>query len=222
MVVFRSLAVSLLAAAVAFAGFVPGADAGHSYELSVWFTWDTAELDVLIQDVDDPLVGAAIQDSIAAWQTGIAQLAPSWLANNLVFRVYDPSTDPVPPAGFEPHDVEIYVVPQGFMAVNGGAVTPIDHCYAFAPLAHEVIFGPNALYRVALHEFGHCLGLDHVFEHGSEYDPPFDPMGGGRDVRACPSNLDIDVMERAFGGLFGQPSGGTVTMSSGSYFQSSC
>lgn len=71
-------------------------------------------------------------------------------------------------------------------------------------------------HRATSHEFGHCLGLDHVFNHGVEYSPAKDIMGNGISPGgACPSNLNVEVLERVFNNV-----GGSVTKSSGSYVRS--
>jgi hypothetical protein len=185
------------------------AEAGHQYQQAVWFNWPSTQLDVLVVSGDDPLIGKAIEDAIEAWEVGIPQYAPSL---GLDLRVYWPGKDVAPPPGFQ---ADIVVAPQGFFAVLppfGGALgTP--RCYAFAPM----MAGWGTLYSVTSHEFGHCLGLDHVYNHGVEYSPSFDIMGSGTGGKACPSNLNVAVLEKVFAGTTG-----TVTMSASAYDQSTC
>lgn len=192
----------------------PPAAANHQYDQPVWFNWDRTQIDVLVISPNDPLIGSAIQAAFDAWDTGIAQLAPA-LHSQLDLRYYWPGKDAAPPLDF---DADIVVAPQGFMAVWSGLLDDLGQpqCVAFAPM----MAGWGTLYSVTSHEFGHCLGLDHVYNHGVEYSPAKDIMGNGvipGGGKACPSNLNIMVLERVFNGQ-----GGTVSISSGSYFQSSC
>jgi hypothetical protein len=86
------------------------------------------------------------------------------------------------------------------------------------------------MYNVSAHEFGHCLGLDHtdgspadqVILHDVIYAVYQDPPGAAGNHKHCMSNLNVAGLERVFGALFGQPSGGTATMASTSYQKIAC
>ncbi|MEA3189474.1 MAG: hypothetical protein QOD77_56 [Thermoplasmata archaeon] len=185
----------------------PAATAVANYDEPVWFNWSKKNLDILILDIHDPLISYSIQRAIQIWQNGISYWNPT-LGSQLSFRIYWADSGTVPPSDFTP---DIVFVPQGFMSVtnggNGSALTPT--CYATAPML--VAYG--SFLRVTTHEFGHCLGQSHVFTSGVEYKPSFDIMGDG-DGPKCPSNLNVQVITRAFSGL-----GGTVSIAPSAYAQ---
>jgi hypothetical protein len=204
----------LVALVISASLVTPPVAANHEYEQPVWFTWTKLELDVMVLGVNDPVIGKAIRDGIARWEFSIKNNAPAWLANGLKLRVYNPTLDPLPPSGFQPTGIDIYVVPQGFMAIRTANV-----CVSTAPM----IVGWGNLVKVVMHEFGHCLGLGHIFNHGQEYEPSFDVMGGATSGSPpCPSNLNLRVLERVYGGVVGQPSGGRLTISASQYVQPAC
>lgn len=185
--------------------FAPTVAAGHEYVQPVWFNWSHKDLDVLVVAPNDPLVGDAIQEAFDAWDAGIQYWSPT-LHSQLSIRYYWPGKDVAPPPNFRP---DIVVAPQGFFAVKLAGTLNTPPCYAFAPM----MAGWGTLYSVTSHEFGHCLGLDHVFNHGVEYSPAKDIMGNGAvSGGACPSNLNVQVLER----VFGNAAGNSVTISSGS------
>lgn len=179
--------------------FLPTASAASTYTQSVWFNWNHKDLDILILDAHDPLIASAIQRGMDIWMNS---LDSGWSGHGITFRTYWADSGVPLPSGFRP---DIVYVPQGFAAVS-----PIlGTCTVTAPM----LIGWGSFVRVTSHEFGHCLGLTHVFDNGVEYEPAEDIMGGG-DGPKCASNLNILVLQRVFGAQTG-----TVSMSSETYDQ---
>ena len=161
----------------------------HDYTQEVWFTWGKKELNVLVLGVKDPVLGATIDRAIASWRDGLAVMAP-----DLGLKLNVRWADTVPPGT----TTDILVVPQGFMAVHPGVAS---RCTATA----YMFFGTSSALHTAAHEFGHCLGQGHVFEHGVEYKPDVDIMGGGISGHiSCPSNLNVAVIRLALAGETGE------------------
>ena len=194
----KPLTVLVLACLVAVP-FVPTATAASTYTQSVWFNWNHKDLDILILDIHDPIIGAAIQRGMDIWMNS---LNSGWSGHGITFRTYWADSGAALPPGFRP---DIVWVPQGFAAVS-----PIlGVCTTTAPM----LAGWGTLVRVTSHEFGHCLGLTHVFDNGVEYKPSQDIMGDGNGNK-CASNLNLQVLQRVFNAQTG-----TISMSSTSYSQ---
>lgn len=188
------------------------AGADHEYHQDVYVNWEKTTLDVQVLASEDPLVGRAIENAIHAWRTGIQNASSSEALSDVVIRDYIPSVDETPPEGYQPDDVEIVFVPQGFFAwkvIEGP-------CIATAPVPWGFVEGDQA-YVHAAHEFGHCLGLHHVFNHEEEKQPERDLMGSSLGERGCPSNLNLRVLEHVF-----QGSTSNVTIPSSEYAQVGC
>lgn len=204
MMLKRALLIPLAAALVLSSA--PPAVATVNYDQGVWFNWGVKRIDVLIADsIQEPFIAQWIEEAIQLWDEGITYWN-STLGNDITFRVHWAGSTAVPPIDFRP---DITFVPQGFAAIrgvgNGNSAPPT--CIATAPM----LFGWGQFIRVTSHEFGHCLGLEHVFTNGVEYKPSQDIMGDGDGIR-CPSNLNVWVIERVFKGM-----GGTVSVSSDDY-----
>lgn len=206
------------------APLTPPAAATHddgAYDEPVNFEWHTFDIDVLVH-LDPagyaPTFESATRDMLEHWQAAIDHFGAPWLREGLNLRVYVPGRDVAPPAGFDVPDIVVTNVP-GYVAVSAGAA---PRCVATSTAFYHDY---DEVWRVIAHEFGHCLGLDHVGDGvtSSTYHPGVDVMSYGPDEDlGCVSNLNIRTMERSFGALAGQPHGGTATVPIAEYAQLDC
>ena len=237
---------------VCFAAVVPLAGASHgdgSYDMPVWFYWDTPVLDVIVVPPNhgdlwlldpaelDPYENSymrAVMDSIADWQEAIAYYGPSWLSGGVTLNVYVLGQDEIPQAALEDPEIVVTTLEEhgaywAGVAVYLGKTEPWEPEYpARCVISNTKIFVAPYTYRemysLNAHEFGHCLGLDHPgADSGTDYHPVNDVMAyGPLSWEKCASNLDVKGIQYSFAPLFGEAGGAVATVPVGSYEQYDC
>jgi hypothetical protein len=127
------LAISLPANALVFTD--------NNYHQYILYNMDQTEIDVLILPSASPYALRDVQlmqKSVQAWEDGINNLGPAWLANGLNIHVYRVGLDPIPHAAL--WDPEIVVVPAEFdpVLLFGIGLEPMGflgfhYCHGVAP-----------------------------------------------------------------------------------------
>ena len=244
----RSLGLLIAAMMVGGPMALPAAAAGYSQPN--WFTWNKATLDVLIlppehgqiynnygvlggQGVNEltPYGNSylrAVEQSVAGWDTAVNTYGAAWLKSGLVTNVYVVGRDSIPQSALT--NPEIVITSDENKGVILGVAFNTRPCLVDNSKFFITSFSEADMYNINGQEYGHCLGLDHAFGspddsvivHDVMYGTYQDGIGLRNGHRHCVSNLNVLGLERVFGGLFGQPSGGTVTISPTSYQRISC
>lgn len=239
----------LIAAMMVVGPMTLPASAAASYSQPVWFTWNKTTLDVLIVPPGHGQVynnygvlgggGAneltpyensylrAVEQSAADWDRAMAQFGQSWL-QNVVTNVYVVGRDQIPQTSLI--NPEIVITSDEAKGPILGVTFNTRPCIIANSKFFITSYTEVDMYNVSAHEYGHCLGLDHSFgspddqviTHDVIYATYNDGVGLRGTHKHCISNLNVKGVERVFGALFGQPSGGTVTMSPSSYARISC
>lgn len=242
-----ALAAAVLALSVAVGA---PANASHSdgiYDQPVWFQWEKKVLDVLIIPADhgpiyngdgvmagNPAAEAnpctnsytlAMTRSAQDWTVAISAFAPSWL-KALKTNIYVIGCGATPPTSALT-DPEILVAADENKATILGLSVSSRPCISLNSKMLIQSFTYNDMYTVAGHEFGHCMGLDHVSEEHPDADildaTVDENIGVASNPRHCPSNLNVSTLKGVFAATFGQPGagvGGSVPV--GSYSQIAC
>lgn len=212
-------AVATLAASLVVSGSALGSS--PAYELPVWFNWAEKSLDVVIvPPAHGQLVNGggvlngsdpaeltpfnsyleAIEDSIAAWDSAIAQFGSEWLKANVKTNVYVLGRDEVPMDVLR--DPEILVVTDENKGTILGVAVSTNPCIVDNSKMMVTSFSYPDMFNINAQEYGHCLGVHHVLKPGPEHDTMngtyADTIGRPDTHLHCPSNLDIAAVEMAF------------------------
>ena len=228
------------------------ASAATTYVQPVWFTWNKAVLDVLIVPPEhgqiynsygvlggssggvnelNPYENSylrATEQSAADWKRAINTFGAGWLSSGLVINNYVVGRDNIPQSALT--NPEIVVTSDQNKGPILGVSVSTRPCIVDNSKFFITSFTYEDMYNISAHEYGHCLGLDHSFgtpddstiTHDVIYATYNDNPGVIGNHRHCISNLNVKGLERVFGGLFGQPSGGSASLASRSYQRISC
>lgn len=224
-----------------------------TYDIPVWFRWDTTVLDVIVVppshgpiynnegalDGNDPSeltpvnsYLAAIEDSAAGWDRAVEDFGAEWLKSRFVTNLYVAGRDEIPDSALA--DPEIVIVSDEWKAnVLGISLqTSLTDDYHSRPCIVDnskffvTSFTYADMYNIGGHEFGHCLGVNHVVDTHPEHELMAATYADGHGQKGthlhCVSNLDVLALESGFGAALGRPSPDVVSIPAGSYGTTSC
>lgn len=231
----KTLVASLLVAALTVVGG-PASAESNVYTQPVHDSWDTYKLDVIVvppphgqiyNGANGPLGGAdpneatpfnsyvaAVEDSVAEWDHIIDAKGPRWMRKTRI-KTYVVGRDEIPErVRNDPEAVIVYNEHQTFIlgvTFSMGGSVPAD-CLISNSMFFAQSFSYTDMFSVNLHEFGHCLGLDHTV--AAEEDDtiihemmapayPHDPGAAGTHFH-CISNLNLKGVAVAFSAAFGR------------------
>lgn len=244
-VVAAALAVVSTALLAAGAGPAQATHGDGTYEQPVWFEWSTATLDVLVipphhgQLINgNGLLGGfgifeltpctnsyldAIKDGIGAWDRAVEKFGPDWLHDGLTLNVFV--------AGCGPHPTttafEIVIHTSETKGPILGVAVSTRPCIIDNSKFFVTSFTENDMFSISAHEFGHCLGLQHVADNHPHADLmdgvyAFSPGSSG-NPRLCMSNLNVAGLAEVFADTLGKGGGGgTASVAVSDYVKMPC
>lgn len=221
----RRLAIAVLVV-LCLAPYSP-ATARPPYKQAIYHYWSTPKLDVIvvppahgpIVNWGGPLGGGGLEEiglsnsyvkateaSVAEYQRVIRRHGPRWLAKSFRVKTYVAGRDQIPQRVLDdPEAVIMFNEHQGFILGVTFTTTHPD-CIISNSMAWTMSYSYADMYSVNLHEFGHCLGLDHFV--GPEEDPVYlhenmtpayqHNVGEPGTHRHCISNFNLDAIALAF------------------------
>lgn len=227
------VAVALIGAVLVPAGTVAAAES-NTYSQQIHDSWSEYKLDVIVvppphgqvYNSNGPLGGAdpaeatpfnsyvaAVEDSVAQWDKVIDSKGPRWMRKTSI-KTYVVGRDEIPESVQEdPEAVIAFNEHQTFIL---GVTFSIDNMPAECLISNSMFFTQSFtytdMYSVNLHEFGHCLGLEHTAAEKEDDiithemmapSYPHDPGAAGTHFH-CISNLNLKGVQLAFAEAFGR------------------
>jgi hypothetical protein len=164
----------------------------------------------------------ATKKSIAEYTKVVRRYGPRWLKKRLEIRTYVVGQDNIPERVREdPEAVIVFGENQGVILGVTITVADVDpECLISNSMSFTASFTHTDMYNVNLHEFGHCLGLDHfagpskdqIFRHENMTPNYFHNPGTAGTHRHCVSNFNLRGVALAFSKAAGKkPAGNVVT-----------
>lgn len=206
---------------------MPALAEGPNASMPLFFQWPYADLHVLVvPPAHGPLVTAlgvpldlgptyldATLDAMVDWDRGIdayvaEQPTKAWL-QSIRWQVW--IAPDLPPR------LDIVITFEETLAAWGGMAWEVNpggqRCVILATEWFVYSLTYADMYNVIVHEFGHCLGLEHA--EGVAHDAlsaPYAHVPGATTELHCPSNLDALGLTMSFGAALGKPFGSKVSV----------
>jgi hypothetical protein len=203
--------------------------------------WTTTKLDVIVvPPAHGPLVNEegvlsggdpneatpfnsyveATEKSIGEYKKVVRRFGPRWLRKRFEVRTYVVGRDTIPErARNDPEALITFAENQGVILGVTISIRNIDpECLISNSMSFAASFTYADMYNINLHEFGHCLGLEHFI--GPRKDPTYvhenmaptyahNPGNEGTH-RHCVSNFNLKGVALSFSRAAGRKPGGDV------------